>query len=77
LAVNQAIIGTRISRATQQLQGTADMGARAEALVITSNEPAVREVYVAEKQVVASGRHPQENVIAGRFSDAMKPCRSK
>ena len=53
------------------------MGARAEALVITSNEPAVREVYVAEKQVVASGRHPQENVIAGRFSDAMKPCRSK
>ncbi|MFM2274320.1 MAG: hypothetical protein RL211_192 [Pseudomonadota bacterium] len=43
-----------------------------DALVFATNASAVREVYVAGKQVVAGGRHPQEKVIAGRFADLMK-----
>ena len=43
-----------------------------DALVFATNAPAVREVYVAGKQVVAGGKHPQENVIAARFAGVMR-----
>ena len=43
-----------------------------DALVFATNTPAVREVYVAGKRVVADGKHPREEAIAGRFADVMK-----
>ena len=43
-----------------------------DALVFATNAPAVREVYVAGKRVVADGKHPREEAIAGRFADVMK-----
>ncbi len=43
-----------------------------DALVFATNAPAVREVYVAGKHVVADGRHLREEAIAGQFADVMK-----
>lgn len=42
-----------------------------DALVFASNESAVHEVYVAGKQVVVNGKHPQEDQVAKRFADVM------
>ena len=43
-----------------------------DALVFSGGEPAFGEVIVAGKVALRNGVHPQEQAIAGRFSDAME-----
>ncbi|MGH8025571.1 MAG: formimidoylglutamate deiminase [Pseudoxanthomonas sp.] len=40
--------------------------------IFSGNRPAVREVQVAGKQVVADGRHADRDVIAGRYRKALQ-----
>ncbi len=42
-----------------------------DALVFATDAPAFREVYVAGRCVLASGRHPQQAQIAARFAGVM------
>jgi formimidoylglutamate deiminase len=42
-----------------------------DALVFATDAPALREVYVAGRRVVAEGKHVDEAVIARRFAAVM------
>ncbi len=43
-----------------------------ERWIFSGNRPLVREVHVAGRQVVADGRHPRRDAVAGRYADTLR-----